>query len=68
MKHEVRLRVIQLILCSYGVSEGHQSQPIVFGFQSDDGVYDTFSELYKHWTWFNYESFQVIVKVLFLFL
>ena len=64
VKREVHPKVIQSIVRSYGVSEGHQSQPIVFDFQRDDSVYDVFSELSKHCTWFNYESFQVVVKVL----
>ena len=64
VKHEVHPRVIQSIVCSYGFSGDHQCQPIVFDFQRDDSVYDVFSEFSKHCTWFNYESFQVIVKVL----
>ena len=64
VKREVHPRVIQSIVHSYRVLESHQSQPIVFDFQRDDSLYDVFFELSKHCTWFNYELFQVIVKVL----
>ena len=55
VKREVHPRVIQSIVRSYRVLEGHQSQPIVFDFQRDDNLYDVFSELSKHCTWFDYE-------------
>ena len=62
IKRDVNPKIIQSTVRSYGTSEGHQQQPVVFDFRRDDSVSDVFSELTKHCTWFNYDSFQVIVE------
>ena len=64
-KREVHPRDIQSIIHSDSASEKDQHEPImVFDFRRDDTISDVFSELSKHCTWFNYDSFEVIVKVL----
>ena len=55
---------IQSVVRSYGTSKKDQHGPLVFDFRRDDSISDVFSELTKHCTWFNYDSFQVIVKIL----
>ena len=64
IKRDVNPKIIQSTVHSYGTSESHQQQPIVFDFRRDDSVSDVFSELTKHCTWFNYGPLQVIIKIL----
>ena len=61
-KREVHPRDIQSTVRSYGTSEGHHQESMVFDFRRDDSVSDVFSELSKHCTWFNYDALQVIVE------
>ena len=61
-KREVHPRDIQSIVPSFGTSEGHQQQSMLFHFRRDDSMSDVFSELSKHCTWFNYDTLQVIVE------
>ena len=53
---------VQSLVHSFGALEGSQQLPAVFMFV-DTSISGVFSELSKHCTWFNYELFQVIVKV-----
>ena len=51
-------------MLSYGVLDSSQDQPVkVFDFSKDDSITDVFYKLSGHCTWFNYESFQVIVEI-----
>ena len=53
---------IQVLVRSYTTSESIQQLPAVFNFV-ENSIGGVFSELSKHCTWFNYELFQVIVKI-----
>ena len=61
-ERKVNPRDIQSIVRSYCTSEKDQQEPSAFDFRRDDNISDVFSELTKHCTWFNYDSFQVIVE------
>ena len=61
-ERKINPRDIQSIVRSYCTSEKDQREPSVFDFRRDDDISDVFSELTKHCTWFNYDSFQVIVE------
>ena len=54
--------LIQVLVHSYTTSESIQQLPVVFKF-AENSIGGVFSELSKHCTWFNYELFQVIVKI-----
>ena len=58
-KREVHPRDIHSIIHSYGALEKDQQELMIFDFRSDDSVSDVFSELSKHCTWFNYDSFEL---------
>ena len=53
---------VRSLVHSLGAIEGSQQLPAVFNF-ADTSISGVFSELTKHCTWFNYELFQVIVKI-----
>ena len=53
---------VEMVAHSFGHLEGVQQLPVVFNFAEDSNVTSVFSEISKHCTWFNYESFLVIVK------
>ena len=61
-ERKVHPRDIQSIVRSYCTSKKDQQESMVFDFRRDDDISDVFSELTKHCTWFNYDSFQVIVE------
>ena len=61
-ERKVHPRDIQSIVRSYCTSEKNQRESMVFDFRRDDDISDVFFELIKHCTWFNYDSFQVIVE------
>ena len=61
---EVDPRDIQLIIFSFGALDSSQNQSVdMFNFCEVDSITDVFYKLSKHCTWFNYESFQVIVEI-----
>ena len=57
----VEPRLVKPLIRSYGISDGNQHQ---FDFGKDDSIADVLDELSKHCTWFNYESFKVVVEIL----
>ena len=58
---QVDPKVVKILVFSYGISDGNQHPP---DFGKDDSIADVLDELSKHCTWFNYESFKVVVDIL----
>ena len=58
---QVDPKVVKPLVFSYGTSDGNQHPP---DFGKDDSIADVLGELSKHCTWFNYESFKVVVEIL----
>ena len=64
VNRKVDPKIIHSTVRSYSALVNVQDEPLVFDFRRDDSVSDVFDELTKHCTWFNYELFQVLVKIL----
>ena len=58
---QVEPRLVKPLIRSYGTSDGNQHPP---DFDKGDSIADVLDELSKHCTWFNYESFKVVVDIL----
>ena len=61
IKRQVEPRLVKPLIRSYGITDGNQHPP---DFDKGDSIADVLDELSKHCTWFNYESFKVVVDIL----
>ena len=61
IKRQVEPRLVKPLIRSYGTSDDNQHPP---DFDKGDSIADVLDELSRHCTWFNYESFKVVVDIL----
>ena len=61
IKRQVEPRLVKPLVRSFGSSEDNRHQ---LDFDKHDSIADVLDELSRHCTWFNYESFKVIVEIL----